>query len=319
MQLTFEQIRQVTVGAIAMAQCDDGIHFHKCTQQQIAAWKRESDSLATNASVATGVRLDFHTTSQNLKLCVSAGKKFELYINGLLRAQYDLSAQKELCTRLDDPLGNPLAEKRVTVYFPSHDVSGVLKSLELDDGATLVPHRFDCKMLFIGDSITQGWASDYDSLSYAHRVSRFFNAESVIQGIGGAFFKEDSFDRIDFDPDIVLVAYGTNDFGHYKTYEELRAHAAAHLSLIAKEYAGKKIFVLSPIWRGHRDGKAMGSFEGCRNVIIEEIKKLELIHIDGLNLVPPIPAFFRDAYLHPTDEGFALYAENLIAELQKYI
>ena len=117
----------------------------------------------------------------------------------------------------------------------------------------------------------------------------------------------------------MLVAYGTNDFGHYKTYEELRTHASAHLSLIAEEYRGKKIFVLSPIWRDKRDGKSMGTFEDCRAIVAEEAERLGLIHIDGLRLVPPIPEFFGDEYLHPNDEGFAIYAENLIIALESYI
>ena len=191
--------------------------------------------------------------------------------------------------------------------------------IELDDGAFVRPHKYDCKMLFIGDSITQGWASSLDSYSYAYRISSFFNAESVIQGIGGAYFNEESFDSLPFDPDIVFVAYGTNDFGHYKTYDELRAHCEAHLGLIAEEYKGKKVFVLSPIWREQRDGKAMGTFEGCRAIIIDAAEKLGLIHIDGLKLVPPLPSLFADGFLHPNDNGFSLYAENLSKEVQKLI
>ena len=205
------------------------------------------------------------------------------------------------------------------MIFPSHDDGGVLEWIKLDDGATVTPHCYDCKMLFIGDSITQGWASRYDSLSYAWRVTRHFNADSVIQGIGGAYFHESCFDSINYAPDMVLIAYGTNDFGHFKTYDEFRGHVTAHLSLIAKEYADKKIFVLSPIWRDKRDGKSMGTFEGCRAIVEEEAEKLNLTHIDGLTLVPPIPEFFGDAYLHPNDEGFALYAENLIMALEKHL
>ena len=320
MKLTFETIRHITTGAVHMAQKEDGIHFYKCTERQIAAWKAQNGFLGSRAAGTTGVRLDFHTNSQMLSFSVARGKKFELYINGLLRKQLFATAeQKQFDLPLNDPLGNPLSEYRVTLVFPSHDEGGVLEWIALDDGATVTPHIYDMKMLFIGDSITQGWASKYDSLSYAWRVTRHFNADSVIQGIGGAYFHEESFDSIDYDPDVVLVAYGTNDFGHYKTYDELRAHASAHLSLIAKEYAGKQIFVLSPIWRDKRDGKSMGTFEDCCAIVAEEAERLGLIHIDGLNLVPSIPEFFGDEYLHPNDEGFAIYAENLIIALEAYI
>ena len=319
MKLTFDTIRQITTGAIRIEQEDDGIHFYKCTEQQIATWTDRNKDLGARAAGTTGVRLDFHTNSQTLAFSIARGKKFELYINGLLRKQLFATEHKQFDLRLSDPLGNSLAEYRITLIFPSHDAGGVLEWIALDDSATVTPHVYDMKMLFIGDSITQGWASKYDSLSYAWRVTRHFNADSVIQGIGGAYFHEDCFDRIDYNPDVVLVAYGTNDFGYYKTYEEFRSHAAAHLALIAKEYANKQIFVLSPIWRDKRDGKRMGTFEDCRAIVAEEAERLGLIHIDGLTLVPPIPEFFGDEYLHPNDEGFALYADNLIIALETHI
>ena len=319
MKLTYEQIKEITTGAIRTEQCEDGIHFYKCTDKQIAAWAEKNKDLGKHAAGTTGVSLDFHTNSQNLTFTVSRGNKFELYINNLLRKQFLMKDEKTACVDLCDALGHKLDEYRVTLVFPSHDEGGVLASMELDDGASVKPHTYDIKMLFVGDSITQGWASKYDSLSYAWRVTRHFNAFAVNQGIGGAYFHEDCFDHIDFNPDVVLVAYGTNDFGKYKTYEEFRAHTAAHLKLIADEYADAKLFVLSPIWRDKREGKSMGTFEGCRAIVEQEAEALDLIHIDGLDLVPPIPEFFGDAYLHPNDEGFSLYAENLIIQLENYL
>ena len=319
MKLTFEQIKQITTGAVRMEQCEDGIHFYKCTEKQIAAWSEKNKDLGMRASGTTGVCLDFHTNSQILTFSVSQGNKFELYINNLLRAQYLMKDQKTVSVPLCDALGHPMEEYRVTLVFPSHDAGGVLRSLELDDGATITPHTYDMNMLFIGDSITQGWASAYDSLSYAWRVTRHFNACAVNQGIGGAYFHEDCFDCIDFRPDVVLVAYGTNDFGRSKTYDEFRAHTSAHLKLIADEYRNAQIFVLSPIWRDKREGKSMGTFEGCREIVMQEAQALGLIHIDGLDLVPPIPGFFGDGYLHPNDDGFSVYAENLIICLEEYL
>ena len=319
MKLSFEQIKAITVGAVNIECADGGIRFYKCTRKQIDAWYRKNDVLGSRAAGSTGVRLDFHTNSKKLAFRVLDGGKFEVHVDGLVRAAYKLGAGERAEIELCGPLGGELDECRVTVILPSHDRGGIIDYIEIDDGAFVRPHKFDCKMLFIGDSITQGWASSLDSYSYAYRISSFFNAESVIQGIGGAYFNEESFDSLSFDPDIVFVAYGTNDFGHYKTYDELRAHCEAHLGLIAEEYKEKKIFVLSPIWRDQREGKAMGTFEGCRAIIIDAAEKLGLIHIDGLKLVPPLPSLFADGFLHPNDNGFSLYAENLIKEVQKLI
>lgn len=319
MKLSFEQIKSVTNGALRVTEEADGFHFYRCTEKQIAAWRPLGEHLYNGSLTTTGVRLDFYTDTETLSFTASSGNKFEVHVNGLLR-------EKILCDEcrkngtipsiaLTDPLGHTLGEKRVTLWLPSHS-RGVLSCVELDDGATIRPYDgYGKKFLFIGDSITQGWDAAYDSLSYAHRVAAYYDASFVNQGIGGAFFHESCFDSIDFDPDVITVAYGTNDFGRYPTYDEMRKHTRAHLTLIANEYAGKQIFVLTPIWRNKREGKKMGTFENACAIVREEAERLGLTVIDGLTLVPPVPALFADAYLHPNDIGFGVYAENLIRAL----
>ena len=318
MKLTFDQIKAITVGSILTEQRSDGIYFSKCTEAQVAEWYRQSDTLGARAKTTTGVRLDFHTNSKNISFRAASGNKYELHIDGILRKQFLMNNEPDRIASfaLTDPLGADKDSFRVTLHLPSHEV-GVLDWVEIDDGASVIPHTFDCKMLFIGDSITQGWQSQFDTFSYAYRVSSFFNAESVIQGIGGAYFNERSFDSIPFDPDTVIVAYGTNDFGYYcATKDEFRANVSAHLGRIAAEYAGKRIFVISPVWRG-KSVSRMGTFAECRAIVAEETKKLGLCYIDGLILVPPLPELFPDDLLHPNDLGFGSYAENLIAQLIK--
>lgn len=320
MRLTFEDIKKITFGALRIEECEDGIHFCKMTKKQEEAFLALSEFLYNGARTTTGVRLDFHTNSKNLTFSASSGTKFELYINDVLCRQFNCEELRGEGTPASAELVSPCESDsdtvRVTLVFPSHSV-GVLEYIELDDGATVTPHTFDTKILFIGDSITQGWNSKYDSFSYAWRVTRFFNAESVIQGIGGSYFHETTFDEFDFDPDTVIVALGTNDFGHYPTFDEMIAHASAHMDLIAKRYKGKKIFAISPIWREVQQ-KPSGSFSQLRRLLIEEFEKHSFIHVDGLSLVPHFPEFMADKTLHPNDLGFSLYAENLIEKMLKH-
>ena len=317
MKLTLDQIKEITFGALRVEAMEDGIHFHKCTPKQELAMARLNAGLGERSLTTTGVRLDFCTDSKHLSFATASGRKFEVLINGVLRRRFDCDALREAgaFAKLDllDPLGREMERARVTLVFPSHTV-GVLEWIEIDDGASLTPHQYDTKILFVGDSITQGWNSDYDSLSYAWRLTSFFNADSVIQGIGGSYFHESTFDSLDFDPDTVIVALGTNDFSHYKTQEDARAHAAAHLACLAKEYAGKRLFAISPIWRAEQN-KTMGSFAELRALLIEEIERAGFRHIDGLALVPPMSEFMKDLTLHPDDLGFSLMAENLISQM----
>jgi lysophospholipase L1-like esterase len=318
--LSFEQIKAVTVGALSISADADAIRFSKCTEAQKAAWLALNDGLGHRALTTTGIRLDFHTDAKRLTFTVGSAGKYDVDVNGLLRAQLAAKdAGDSLTVELSDPIGDALpGEARVTLCLPSHSI-GSLRTVELEGGERIRPHAFDRKFLFLGDSITQGWETKYDSLSFAYRVSSFFNADSVIQGIGGAYYHETTLDALPYDPDLIFVAYGTNDFGHYKSLVEFRAHVATFLDRLVSIYPTKRIAILSPIWRDKRDGKAMGSFADCRATIDAEARARGLFTIDGLTLVPPIPEFFADGYLHPNDVGFSLYAQNLIREIEKII
>lgn len=321
-----DEIRALAVGAVSIEEDESGIlHFYKYTKAQMdgfGKWNEKSPVLCT-----TGVRLDFHTSSSSLTFAAAFPGKYEVYIDGQLRyylpvgpAEYGgrYAAHEEITLEVCDPLGNKAGEHRVTIYLPSHSIGGV-SLLALDDGAYAKRHEFKTKFLMIGDSITQGWESKYDSLSYANRVSRFFDAESIVQGRGGSYFKAQTFEKLpDFEPDVVTVAYGVNDFAHYKTLEEMKEHLCAYLDKLGAAYGDKKVFVILPLWFKNREGKPMGRYEDCRALIANEARARGFICIDALAFVPPLEDFFTDG-VHPSDLGFSLLAENLIKEMQKYL
>ena len=318
MQLSFQQIQSITTGALRIWQEADGIHFHRCTEQQSKAWYAIDEGLGWRGESTTGIRLDFHTNSKYFAFTVAKPGVFEVNLDGILRysfTNYNGADFGDL--RKEIPLDGE--EHRITLFLPSHS-AGVLQSVELSDGASFCRHTYDKKILFFGASITQCWDSKWDSLSFAYGVSHAFNAESVVQGIGGAIFHETTFDpAIDFDPDVVLVDYGTNDWGHYKSLEELREHCAKYLDLVAEKYAGKPILAVTPIWREDIDQpKSMGTFEECTAIIREQIVSHGLILLEGLTMVPHSMDFFADA-VHPNALGFGVYALRLIEEIRKYL
>ena len=312
MHLTEQELKSITVGAVRTTYLDGGYHFSKYTEKQVRFFDGLSKAFGERARTTTGIRFDFHTSSDYIALETLTGGKYEVYVDGLLAEQFLLTAGGRIQCKL---CGVRKEECRVTVVLPAHG-NGVISYLEIADGATFYPHRFDRKLLFIGDSITQGWNADLDGFSFAYRLSFFYNADSVIQGTGGAFFHEDSFDSFDFAPDTVIVALGTNDFGHYATVEEMVMHANAHLALLAKQYAGVPLYYISPIWRANQQSR-MGSFADARKALAEAAQKNGFTHVDGFSLVPPHAAFYTEDLLHPNTLGFTQYAENLIRYLGK--
>lgn len=322
MRISFDDIEIITVGAVRIEQHTDGIHFYKCTQKQVDAWKSLGNDLYQRSLTTTGVRLDFYTNSKALDLSVTSGDKFDIYVDGVFRKQYITDkCGRHIHFDVSDVLNKTQDNARITIYFPAHSV-GVINALELEDDSDIAPAKHDTKMLFIGDSITQGWNSGYDSLSYAQRVSRFFNANSIIHGVGGGFYHESIVDSIGFAPDTVFIAFGMNDFTHYHSEKELSINVLAFMDRIKEEYKNaKNIFAISPTWRSDFDTSKteMKSYDSCRQTIIEQINSHGFIHIDGLTLVPPCPEFYADKTLHPNALGFGIYAENLIKQIIKYI
>jgi hypothetical protein len=317
MKLSFDVIKSITVGALEISEQSDGVHFAKCTNKQLDAWAALAPHLRDNSRATTGIRFDFHTNSSHFKFTAASGKKFEIYVNDVLI--YDICSD-DLCNGSYEI--SLSGENRITLIFPAHGEPCVISSVELDDGAYVIPHTFDKKLLFIGDSITQGWQSGVDSLSYAYRVSRFFNADSVIQGVGGGYFHDTIFDAdMDYDPDAVIVAFGTNDWVVFKSIDDLKYHANAFLSAIKEKYPNKKLIGLSPIWRGATEGvvKASGTFVDICDTVKELIRSNGFILIDGETLTPHRHEYFSDKNLHPNALGFGIYAETLIRYLNSII
>lgn len=299
MKLNFDQIKELTVGAVNIEKQDDGIRFYKMQKCQIDAFYALSDILGFRAETTTGIRLDFETDSAFVAFDIKKGNRFEYLIDGVYQGT------------LESPRIELNAPCRITLVFPSHDV-GVIDNVELSDGAVATRHKFDTKILFIGDSITQGWNSGIDTLSYAWRTSMALNADSVIQGVGGAYFHGSTFADSNFDPDTVIVAYGTNDVNHFATKDEMIDQLRRYVGNVKETYKQSKIYAISPIWvKGGKEEKRMGNLWECYELIAKEIEALGVDHIRGLDLVPHDPLCFADE-LHPNATGFEKYAENLV-------
>lgn len=318
MILNLNEVKKITAGAHLVEQTEAGFVFHKCTAAQEAAWYTHSETLGTRARTTTGIRLDFYTNSRSFGIRIVGGGKFELHINGILREQ--VTEKGTYSWSVCDVRGNACDNARVTLIFPSHSI-GIISDVELDDGASITPVSYKKKLLFIGDSITQGHATVYDSFSFAWRVTDYFDAASVINGIGGAFYSTRTFDVPDFDPDAVIIAYGTNDFGRGGvSLEEKHAEIDGYLDLVKANYGGKRVIVLSPIWRCTAEGENMREeFHAFRLYIENSAHERGFVAIDGLSLVPPMRSLYADGHLHPNDLGFAIYAENLIKQIKDLI
>lgn len=307
MKLTFDEIRALAHGADHIREEADDLHFYKCTEAQEEVWV-EFKMPRTTVRATTGIRLEFETDAEAISFTAPSGDKFEVWIDHLFRCQIlanELREKGETPTVTLEP-----GTKRVMLALPSHSC-GVLSSLSLDGATFARPVKYEKKMLFLGDSITQGWESKYDTLSYAYRTAMALGVDFHICGLGGARYIPKTFDRVNFEPDTVVLSYGTNDFSpSHRTFEENLANINGYFDLVKKAYADRRVVVITPIWRAHQSAE-------WHSIARTTIANAALEHgfevVNGETLFPQNSVFFADGCTHPNDLGFSIYAENLIA------
>ena len=328
MKLTLEQIKKITFGAVDVVETDLGFAFKRFTkaQSEYYAIYRDNSYLKKTASAA-GVRLSLLTDSKTLAFeysvrvepCPTGGfARFDLYIDGVLCDHFGIvegDADRHVVLELGEGV------KHVEVYLPWTKMI-YLSNVTLDDGASYSPVKRSRKMLAYGDSITHGYYAQYPSLAYSSKLARMLDADIYNKAIGGdRFFPE----LLELDepikPDIITVAYGTNDWARHKRSTVERRSRDFLLKLSAK-FPKAKIFVITPLWRDRADEpRFMKKFGGyvteVKDIIAENCKDLANVTvIDGGLLMPHNHDFFTDG-LHPNDLGMCIYADNLYREMMK--
>ena len=311
MELTLQQIQDVTFGACQVSYQDDAYYFYRFTKRQREVFycnDPKKEQLDT-----TGICLDFHTDADHFCATIAQAGKYEILVDNLTVFCEHLEPEQQLCVPLSG------ADNRVTLILPSH-TQGAIRSICLGNAAYIQPHRHKCKLAFYGDSITQGWNSEKDSQSYAWLTTRFFDAQSVNYGVGGTTFIPQIPESHGFCPEVVVVALGTNDFGKFKTMEQIKADCCDYLQAIKRCYPNSKWLCITPIWR--RNGlepRTAGTLHDVR-LQIDAIARAEgFTVIDGLSLVPHRLEYYADNGTHPNDLGFAIFTSNLLKFITPYV
>lgn len=330
-KLTFEEIVSVACGVAYATEEADGVFLHRFTPAQEQAYKETSAEFYMKTSASAGIRLVFETDTENLQLgvSISPGSKskgfiLDVYANDAFVGSIATWPDGALEGNYQESYALGAGVKTVRIYLPWHACARIAE-LSVDDGAYIKPIRPSKKMLMFGDSITHGVTAVRQKNSYAVRLSEMLDADARNKGIGGDVFfpaLAQCTDEVDFAPDYITVAYGTNDWGtNSKTPERFKEDVFAFYGALSKQYPNAKIFGITPIWRSDEERETLLSpFENLEKYIRESTKDFANVTvISGYDLVEHDPAFFFDDRLHPNDEGFAQYAENLYCEIKKHI
>lgn len=320
--LNFEQIKMLAHGVARVEKDDDGrIVFHRFTKEQQELYKTVSDDFYMKSFSTSGVSLEFDTDSEKLGLSVSISKgssrgffTHSIFVNG--NRIGELSGEIK-ADSTDTVFGKQFrlgaGIKRVCIIFP-WSVASALVALELDQEATIIPVEKERTMLMFGDSITQGYDAMSPEHAYAVQIADFMNAETRNKGIGGEQFRANlALLDDEVEPDVITVAYGTNDWAH-STRDVFEQSCKEFYANLRNTYPKARIVALTPIWRTDiHENKQIG-VTLC--YIAEYIKQVsenisDMITIDCMGFIPHSPQFYQTDGIHPIDEGFQHFAKNL--------
>ena len=335
MKLDAKTIMSLARGTEYTEETDDGILFSRFTKAERKVFECDEYKGVIPKSYATaGVRLELETDSSFLRLAVSSQDanprrkfySFDIYCDGKHIGFIRNFTEDPVYPYKDYAFGDrretfslPKGNKRITVYFPWNTYS-TLSELEIDDGAYIraVPSQKN-RFLLYGDSITQGYDAFDSSLSYASRLTDIFCADSVNKAIGGAIFMPElAMEKSRLNPNLITVAYGTNDW-NICDIETFRERSFRFFRYLSETYPDTPIAAIAPIWRADmHESRLFGDFSQVARTLQEITGRIpNAVLIDAFGFVPQDTAYYADSYLHPNQNGFAHYADALAAALKE--
>lgn len=335
MQLTLEQIKAITTGAVDIEPEENGIRFYRFNREQRTLHQPRVRFLAEKMLSTAGIQLFFRTDSSILFLRATVSKgsasnhfSFDLFVNGAHIDSLENFPHLEPPGKSDEvsyELGTyektfalGPGTKDVCLYFP-WSVATVVEELSLDDGASLNPMIPAKKLLVYGDSVTHGNTTYYTCNHYIPRLAQAMDVQVRNKAIAGTTtFPEMAQLESPYDPNYVLVAYGSNDWDRHE--EAFFAENYRNMmQTIADKYPQAQVFVISPIWRGDQQirQRRMGSLSTVeKNILAIAADFPNVTVISGIDLVPHDLKYYADAGLHPNDQGYEFYFRNLWSEIK---
>ena len=318
MNLSAVDLRPFWRGVISLTEEDGGVCPERVTARQLKVCA-ESGTFIIRAGASAGcclaMRTDAEAFSFDYRLSPGSTRdfySFDLWVNGsLLRSVPGLMSKK---TQGTISFSLPEGERSLCLYLPNLQRTQLF-NVELNGASFAQPLPADRRLLCLGDSITQGFLARIHSGCYAGALARLLGAELLNQGIGAECYHAETLDEeLPFRPDLVTIAYGTNDWST-RTPDVFLREAERYLKKAARIFSGARIAVLTPLPRLDEDKHPDWPLPEARKALEEIIRGIpDLLPIRGENLMPRDASLLED-HVHPNDRGFEVMTKNLFAAL----
>ena len=314
MKLTNEELMLITSGAVRFEETGDGyLYPHQYTQSQIEYFKNTNTFWYERSTASNARTIEFETDAMDISfeykiIWLGSADSVELYVDGLLtEILYVDKMQKQGTVNFKLSQGN----KKVSIYLPV-DCTMVIRNFSIN-GQWKKAEK-NATILWLGDSITQGYGPLRSACSYVSVANRILNCEVVNQGIGSYVYDKNAITPIPgFKPDRIIVSMGTNQYNLPEQDIVIKEYYDALTSL----YPDTPVLCITPIWRADTPEGEFDIFLKIRDTIQSIASSYTNVSVvDGFTLVPHLTEYFLDK-LHPNALGCELYGRNLADYIRK--
>ena len=313
MILTNKELQNFYFGAYSFEERDDGyLQAFQYTKEQMEYFKGAFDFWYDRCMATTAKTIEMKTDAQKISfeykiIWKGSEDSFELMIDGLItKIDYVKDVKEE--GKLEWQL--PAGMKNLVIYLPA-DATILIRNFEIDSKAEH-PVKNE-KVLWLGDSITQGFGPLRSAQTYVSVANRLLNYDIINQGIGGYVYDKKSLLKMpDYTPDKIIVALGTNQYGS-ETMKDVEEYYETLMKIYGNEIP---VLCISPLWRGDKPEDSAIFQRFCDNIkkIAGSYKNVKVI--DGFKLVPHLSEYYLDN-LHPNCLGTETYGRNLVEEIRR--
>jgi len=310
--MTNEELRKYYFGAYFFEETEDGyLQAFQYSKAQMEYFRGAFDFWYDRCMATTAKTIEFTTAATEVSFDYrfawrGSEDSFELWIDGLAA---EIAYVKDLPDEGNIAWTLPVGTKNAVIYLPA-DATVLVKNFTVN--GDIAPAAKGKKVLWLGDSITQGYGPLRSAHTYVSVANRLLNYDIINQGIGGYIYDKKSLMKMEgYQPDKIIVALGTNQYG-MKDMTMVEEYYETLTGIYGTEIP---ILVISPIWRGDRPEEYDVFLHFC-----DEVKRIAGSYpnvrvIDGLTLVPHLSEYYRDN-LHPNCLGAEVYGRNLVEAIR---
>ena len=313
-------------GAISQNVTDEGVVPWRLPFEKLALYPPEA--LQERAVMPAGVRVSFLTDTSSLTASMTVESDdpqfVDFYCDGQLFASLSADGSKNLSVTC-----LPAGQHLIEMWLPQHGKT-MLSSLEIEDGASLLPYDDDRpKWVTYGSSITHCRAAASPSMTWPAIVARDRGFNLTCLGYGGNCHLEPMLARMirDLPADYLSMKVGINIQGSQSlNIRTFKPAIIGFVSIVREKHPDTPFVVISPIFSPPKETtrNSLGfSLSDMREEVTEAVGLLKaqgdanIHYVDGLKLFGAEYADMLPDELHPDAKGYEVLAGNFVDEVAK--